>query len=470
MNKSMLRQCTVLLTCLTPAFMLSGCSGSQNNGVAASAPLSAKASLGKALFFDTRLSASGRQSCGTCHVPSRAFAANDGLAVPLGGPNMDLPGFRNAPSLMYASFTPPFSIKNGAVGGFFRDGRAPTLAIQAEQPLITPFEMANANAAEVVTRLQAGPNLTQFESVYGSDILDNPDKTLTAIGQAIAAFETEDPSFHPFSSKYDTWLEGNATLTTQEMHGFALFNNPNKGNCTACHVSQVGQYSQHALFTDFSYDNIGVPRNWDIAANQPDPISPVDGVPLTYVPKQTRLPSDSEYTYYDLGLCGPLAPINGARPDFSTVTSLCGQFKVPTLRNIAVTSPYFHNGVFTTLREVVEWYVTRDINNNPDNNPIPETNPYNPAGSFYLAADGSPDRLQYNDIPVDYNANVNIGEVPYTPPTFQGGQAPTLDSAEIDDVVAFLCTLTDGYDPGNPAAYDASLPSQCPQSTTPSTP
>ena len=104
------------------------------------------------------------------------------------------------------------------------------------------------------------------------------------------------------------------------------------------------------------------------------------------------VPSDAEYAYYDMGLCGPFSPLGSdvnARPIFAATTSLCGLFKVPTLRNIAVTAPYFHNGVFSTLRQVVEWYVTRDINNNPGNNPNPVSagpggNPYRcrPAASI----------------------------------------------------------------------------------------
>jgi hypothetical protein len=120
--------------------------------------------------------------------------------------------------------------------------------------------------------------------------------------------------------------------------------------------------------------------------------------------------------------------------------------------------------VFSTLHQVVEWYVTRDINNNTGNNPNPVAagaggNPYRAVGTFYTAADGTPDLYQYNDLPTAYDANVNAGEVPYTPPGFGGGQAPTLTAAEIDDVVAFLCTLTDGYDSKNSAAYD--VPAQC---------
>jgi cytochrome c peroxidase len=138
------------------------------------------------------------------------------------------------------------------------------------------------------------------------------------------------------------------------------------------------------------------------------------------------------------------------------------------LRNVALTAPYFHNGEFPTLHEAVQWYVTRDINNNSGNNPTsvalgPEGNPYAPAGTFYITADGSPDLNQYNDLPVAFDANVNAGEVPYTPPSFAGGQSPTLNSQEIDDLVAFLCTLTDGYDPGNPSAYN--VPAQCQAST-----
>jgi cytochrome c peroxidase len=461
------------------ASTLAACGGGGNG--AAPQGLSPAATAGKQLFFDTSLSASGKQSCGTCHVPARAFTADpatdQGLPVPLGGANMDLPGFRNAPSLMYASFTPPFDGVN-LIGGYFRDGRASSLAVQAEQPFVTPFEMANANSAAVVALLQQSPaSLKAFISVYGSEVLGDPNTALQDIGQAIAAYESEDPQFRPFSSKFDFYLAGQAQLTTQEQQGLALFNNPVKGNCTACHPSQRQGYSDHALFTDFSYDNIGIPRNWNIPANSPNPISPVDGVPLTYVPPQTNVPGDAEYGYYDMGLCGPFAPPDNdpnPRVSLTTTTTVCGQFKVPTLRNIALTAPYFHNGRFSTLQQVVEWYVTRDVNNNPDNNPTPvaagsaDGNPYQAVGTFYTAADGTPDSLEYNDLPVDYDANVNIGEIPYTPPTIGGGQAPTLDAQEIEAIISFLCTLTDGYEPANPAAYN--VPAQCTAPVTVVTP
>jgi cytochrome c peroxidase len=415
-------------------------------------------------------------------VAARAFTADpatdQGLPVPLGGPNMDIPGFRNTPSLLYVSLTPGFFLDGGTpTGGFFRDGRASSLDQQAQLPFITPFEMANQDATEVVSRLQNSPDtLAAFIAAYGAQALANPQVALADIGLALSAYETEDADFHPFTSKFDYWQQGQAQLTAEELQGLALFNNPGKGNCTACHPSQRQGYSEHPLFTDFTYDNIGVPRNWNIPASAVTPVSPISGVSLaSYMPAgPSNVPTGSEYAYYDMGLCGPFQTPGtdpNPRPSFFDITTLCGLFKVPSLRNVAVTSPYFHNGVFKTIHEVVEWYVTRDINNNTGNNPAPvdagpNGNPYFPLGTFYTNAAGTPDLLQYNDLPVDFDANVNIAEVPYTPPTFEGGQAPTLTASEIDAVVAFLCTLTDGYDAANPSAYN--VPAQCqPTAATP---
>jgi cytochrome c peroxidase len=460
---------------------LSGCGGGSSAADVTPAtvqPLSAAAAAGEALFHDMSLSASGQQSCATCHVRSRAFTADPavdkGLPVPLGGPNMDEPGFRNAPSLMYAAFTPAFSIDDGTPsGGFFRDGRASSLAAQAVQPFLTPFEMANQGAAEVLSRLQSSPaTLQKFIAAYGSDVLNDATATLKDIGAAIAAYESEDvDEFEPFTSKFDYYVDGKVQLTAREMNGLALFNNPGKGNCTSCHPSVHQEFTSRALFTDFSYDNIGIPRNWNIPANASNPVNPLTGLPLLYMPAPVNVPADAEYAYYDLGLCGPFVSDpqdGGARPDLVRLTPTCGAFKVPTLRNIALTAPYFHNGIFPDLHKAVEWYVTRDINNNTANNPTPVPagpggNPYQAVGTFYTAADGTPDLYQYNDLPVALDANVNAGEVPYTAPkdaaASVGGNAPTLNAQEIDDLVAFLCTLTDGFDPNNPSAYN--VPAQC---------
>jgi cytochrome c peroxidase len=445
----------------------------------AAQPLSAAAVAGEALFNDKSLSASGQQSCATCHVKSRAFTADPavdkGLPVPLGGRNMDEPGFRNAPSLLYAAFTPAFSIDSAGTphGGFFRDGRASSLAAQAVQPFLSPFEMANQDAAEVLSRLQSSQATVQkFIAAYGSDVLNDATATLNDIGAAIAAYESEKvDEFEPFTSKFDYYVDGKVQLTARELNGLALFNNPGKGNCTSCHPSVHQEFTSRALFTDFSYDNIGIPRNWNIPANASNPVNPFTGLPLSYMPTPVNVPADAEYAYYDLGLCGPFVsnPQDlGARPDLVRLTPTCGKFKVPTLRNIALTAPYFHNGSLPDLHKAVEWYVTRDINNNAANNPAPVPagpggNPYQAVGTFYTAADGTPDLYQYNDLPALFDANVNAGEVPYTAPkdaaTSVGGNAPTLNAQEIDDLVAFLCTLTDGFDPDNPSAYN--VPAQC---------
>jgi cytochrome c peroxidase len=423
---------------------------------APAASLSAAALLGQKIFSDTALSVSGQQSCASCHVAQYAFTADPtssgpdhGLPVPLGGPNMDQPGFRNTPSLMYLSYAPGFFFdsEGNPSGGFFRDGRAATLADQAIDPFTTPFEMANADAAAVIGKLETRPYLADFQALYGAAVLNDPATALQRIGAALAAFETESAQFHPFSSKYDFWLTGQAQLTAQERRGLALFNDPTKGNCAACHPSTSANGSTPPLFTDFSYDNLGAPRNTGIPANSD-----------TQAPAYT--PSDSDdgiHTYYDLGFCGPLRENGGLN-----LSSSCGQFKVPTLRNIARTAPYFHNGRFATLQDAVDFYVRRDTN--PD--------------QFYPALpDGSV--TKFDDLPAVYGGqflvnvtepgsdagyvgNVNTSEIPYDRPL---SGRPALSPDEINDLITFLCTLTDGYDPSNPNAQV--LPTQCQAAAAP---
>ena len=424
--------------------------GGAGDASGADQPLSAAAQLGKKIFVDQALSVSGRQSCATCHVAAYAFAADPsadgpdhGLPVPLGGINMDEPVFRNAPSLMYASFAPAFyfDADGSPNGGFFRDGRAATLADQATQPFITPFEMANPDAAAAIERLKGRPYVGDFTALYGADVLNDAPTALQRMGQALAAFETESTDFHPFSSKYDSWLRGQATLTAQELRGLALFNDPSKGNCSACHPSTSGDGVTPALFTDFSFDNLGVPRNPKIPANT-----------AASAPAYTPINSDDGiHSYYDLGVCGPLRDNAGLN-----LSSLCGQFKVPTLRNIARTAPYFHNGRFTTLKDAIGFYVRRDTD---------------PEQFYPSTADGSV--TKFDDLPAQYGGqfivniqqpgsdagylgNVNTLEIPYN--RSLGGQ-PALDAGEINDMISFLCTLTDGFDPKNPDAL--ALPAQC---------
>ena len=174
-----------------------------------------------------------------------------------------------------------------------------------------------------------------------------------------------------------------------------------------------------AQLTNYSYHVLGVPRNWQIAYNLDTTTLP------DFVPANGASLGAPGHNYYDMGLCGPF------RTDLLTETTLCGAFKVPTLRNVGLKKTYFHNGVFDNLNDVVSFYATR--NNNPSR--------------WYVKPDGTPDIL-YNDLPVAYAANVE-------PVNHPGGPvAPNLSSTDIQNIVRFLCTLNDGFDPQNPAAYN----------------
>jgi len=437
---------------LALAALLAACGGGSDaappadNGGAPT--LSAAARLGQKIFADTALSASGQQSCASCHVAGAAFAedasasgVDRGSPVALGGPGIDRAGFRNTPSLMYTALTPAFSFDGDGSpnGGFFRDGRATTLAEQATMPFTSSFEMANADAAEIVARVKTRPWLAEFVALYGDAVLSDPDTALARLGSALAAFESEAPSFKPFSSKFDAYQRGQARLTAQELRGLGLFNSATKGNCSACHPSTSANGSTPPMFTDFSYDNLGIPRNPLIPGN------------LAAAPAYTPANStDGVQTYYDLGVCGPF------REGTANKTATCGQFKVPTLRNVAVTAPYFHNGRFTTLKDAIGFYVRRDTN---------------PEEWYPTAADGTV--TKFDDLPAAYGGqfvvkagvvgsdagyvgNVNTSEIPYNRSI---GDLPALSTDEIDDVITFLCTLTDGFDPAHPAAQV--LPAQC---------
>jgi cytochrome c peroxidase len=384
------------------ALTLTACGGGGGATTGTSAPtvaLSAAAALGEKIFNDVSLSASGRMACATCHDPAAGHGTGaPDLVVPPGGAALDTPGFRNAPSLRYLNANPAFFFDDEGTptGGFNRDGRASSLIDQAQRPFLAAHEMANASPADVIAKLAAAPYVEEFRRVFGAGILDTPDLAFDRIRFALARYQTEDADFHRFDSKYDLFLADHVALTGRELQGLALFNNPAKGNCAACHPSARGADGALPLFTDFTYDNIGVPRN-------------------------PAIPANADSTYYDLGLCGPF------RTDLADRTDLCGAFKVPTLRNIAVTAPYFHNGRFGTLQEVVGFYVRRDTN---------------PEEWYPLNADGSVNR--FDDLPPRYHGNVNTTEAPYNR---KPGDAPALTPDEIDLVVEFLGTLTDGYQP-----------------------
>ncbi len=354
--------------------------------------------LGKKLFNDPSLSASGKLACASCHAASQGHASPFSTPTALGGLGLDKPGTRLAPTLRYLRYNSAFHFdaEGTPVGGFDWDGRAKTFAAQAERPLLSENEMGNANHADVVAKLVRSPYADDFKQVFGPDIYADPELTFERIAFALQSYQIDNPDFAPFTSKFDYMTAGKAAFTPQEQRGLAWFNRVDKGNCAACHVSTKPANAPGALFTDFTFDNLGVPRNPEIAANR-DPV------------------------YFDLGLCGP------SRIDLKDKLELCGAFKVPTLRNVALRKRFFHNGAFDSLEQVVRFYVQRDTN---------------PELWYPVDAAGNVDK--FNDLPMSLRGNVNTTEVPYDR---KRGEAPRLNESEVQDLVAFLRTLNDGWQP-----------------------
>ncbi|MDB5775244.1 MAG: cytochrome-c peroxidase [Herbaspirillum sp.] len=362
--------------------------------------------LGRLMFSDASLSASGRQSCATCHDPQHAFGPPNDLSVQLGGRDMKQPGKRAVPSLRYAQNVPPFSehyhdddgddsVDAGPTGGRTWDGRADSAHDQARIPLLSPYEMANADAAEVVAKLKKAAYAPLLRAGFGDDIFDNTDRAFQAASMALEVFQESPADFYPYSSKYDAFLRGQTQLSQQESRGLALFDAPDKGNCASCHISAVAPNGAFPQFTDYGLIAIGVPRN-------------------------RKIPANADPKYFDFGLCGP------DRTDFADRPEYCGLFKTPTLRNVALRKSFFHNGVFHSLEQVMQFYVQRDTH--------PEKwYPRNRDGSIH----------KFDDLLPQHDANVN------TEPPFgrKPGEQPALSEAEIQDVIAFLKTLTDGYRP-----------------------
>jgi cytochrome c peroxidase len=368
--------------------------------------LSDLAVLGKRLFFDPSLSASGRMACATCHDPAHAYGPANGLAVQLGGPGLDRQGARAVPSLRYVlNRTPHYSRKfvenpserliegnDPPTGGLGWDGRFNSLQDQATFPLLNPNEMANASPEDFVARLRRATSAEDFRRLFGAHIFDDPAKAYAAALAALERFELEDSSFHPYSSRYDDYLDGKVELSDQEKRGLVLFDDPKRGNCSSCHRDRKGADGSHPLFTDYEFEALGVPRNSEIAANG-DP------------------------GYFDMGLCGPL------RKDQEKPTSNCGLFKTPTLRNVATRAVFFHNGRYHTLRDALRFYVRRD------------TDP-----RLWYPASAAGGVNKFDDLPVSLRGNIDVIDEPLTR---KEGEQPAWSDAEIDDVIAFLRTLND---------------------------
>ncbi|RDH82852.1 MAG: cytochrome-c peroxidase [endosymbiont of Galathealinum brachiosum] len=334
-----------------------------------------KQQLGKQIFFDTNLSTPPGQACSSCHLPSAGFADPDREIPVSRGVHPDRFGNRNTPTAAYSSFSPEFHLDTEEgifFGGQFLDGRSATLEDQAKQPFLNPVEMANADATSVVEKVSNSDYASDFKAIYGETIFNDVDLAFDKIADAIASFERS-KEVSPFSSKFDAFIAGDTNLTIQEIRGLDLFNRQDKGNCAACHPSTNENNDIPALFTDFSFDNLGTPAN---------PVSPFLSQDLEFNPDGAN--------FIDFGLGGELADI-----------SENGKFKVPTLRNISITGPYMHNGVFNTLEEVLDFYNERN-----NDGVIPEV-----------------------------ANNVNTEEL--------GNLG--LSAQEKNDIIAFLKTLTDGY-------------------------
>ncbi len=319
--------------------------------------------IGNLIYHDTNLSTPIGQSCASCHDLSTGFDdPNSSNPTSVGADGVSF-GTRNSPTASYAALIPaPQNQGNGQgqlVGGLFLDGRAASLEEQAKGPFLNPVEMGNENAQQVIDKLSSGSYAAEFESLFGEGILADAERSYEYLADAISAFERTD-IFSPFNSKFDQVSAGNENFTASELRGQTLFSG--KADCDRCH-SDNGDV---VVFSDFEYENIGVPSNPFLPAFINDP------------------------TFVDLGLG---AETGQARNN--------GQFRTPNLRNIAITAPYMHNGVFNTLEEVVDFYNTRDS--------------------------GFPDAPE-----VDQNID-------------QGGQIGELNltANEITDLIAFLNTFTD---------------------------
>ena len=359
--------------------------------------------LGQQIFTDANLSEPRGTACAACHQANMGFAGNhggrNGVAV---GSLPGSIGSRNAMTNSYLGLIPaPFSFvtTNGvteAVGGLFWDGRADSAELQALGPLLNPLEMNNPDRKSVVDKIAASRYAAQFRRAFGADIFANTDAAFTSIGVAIAAFERA--RLQPFSSKYDAMVRGQTTLSPTEARGMALFMEPTKGNCAGCHLmNPTSGKPEDSAFSEFTYYATGIPRN-------------------------PAIPKNADPAFYDLGLCGPdRAP--PTLPDSVapgvTISNFCGQFRMPTLRNVAERPAFMHNGFFRNLTEVVRFYSTRN------SDPL----------RWYGQAVS-------NDLPTQYLGNIEKVKAPFNRAANAG---PALSELEIADIVAFLHTLSDGF-------------------------
>jgi cytochrome c peroxidase len=388
------------------------------SAVAGAVGLTPNEQLGKSIFFDESLSVNQNQSCASCHDPEWGWTGPD-VGINAAGAVYEgsIPGRfgnRKPPSSAYATFAPVLQYEKGGlfVGGNFWDGRATgdklgnPAADQAQGPFLNPVEQALPDASVVVYRVATADDYpVSFEDVWGWDPADgaaspgdiDPSDVGTAYDQialSIAAFEAS-PESNAFTSKFDAYLAGTADLTKQEKKGFSLFKG--KGKCAKCHIAKGGKDGTPPLFTDFTYDNLGLPKNPDNPWYLMSPSFNPDGA-----------------AWVDYGLGGFL----DTQSDFASYAEdNDGKHKVPTLRNVDLrpsgtdVKAFGHNGYFKSLEEIVHFYNTRDVSGEGwmgDEWPEPEV-----------------------------SANVNTAEL---------GNLK-LKPDEEAAIVAFLKTLSDGWTP-----------------------
>jgi len=361
--------------------------------------------VGRRLFFDPALSASGKISCATCHDPDYAYGPPNADAVQQGGGDLKQRSFRAAPSLRYRQVAPSFtehyfdgettgddSVDNGPTGGLTWDGRVDRGRDQARLPLLSKFEMANDNAERVVANAKKAGFFPALRALAGKNA--GVEGIFSTILEALEAWQEDYREFYPYSSKYDAFLAGKTDLSPSERRGLLLFTSEDKGDCARCHPAAPGVNGTPPQFTDYGFVALGIPRNMDIPAN-------------------------SESGWYDLGLCGP------ERKDLQTKDGYCGRFMAPSLRNVALRKVFFHNGAIKSLQEAVAFYVLRDSK---------------PERWYPLDKEGRV--IKFNDLPQRYRPNVE------TAAPFGGkpGSTPALTDTEIGEIVDFLKTLTDGFD------------------------
>ncbi len=359
----------------------------------------ARVSIGRALFFDASLSEPAGTSCASCHDPKQGYAGDNGSD--LGTPRGSRGGHyarRSTPSVLYLRFVRRMhmvwdddSELPEAFGGFFWDGRADSIAELVRQPMLNPDEMGNRGVHQVTSKIARARYADALRAEF-DDAFANDERTMRAIGLCLEAFLTS-RALSPFSSKYDDYVRGTSQLTAREARGLALFRDMDKGACSACHrLDPSSGLPESSMFTDYGYDIVAVPRN-------------------------RALPHNRDAKHFDLGLCEREDPrMHTDDPWY------CGAFRTPSLRNVALRRHFMHNGVFTSLHEVVRFYATRS------------TEPARWYGTH-----------KFDDLPSRHHKNVNADMPPYNQPE---GESPRLDEDEIDAIVAFLQTLTDRDIPG----------------------